>query len=51
MLKANPFLHGITLPGAITPGSYSAFVDDVAAFVKSKAEIDEIGKQISSYER
>lgn len=46
MLNANPVLHGITLPGLNTP----AYTDGVTAFVKSNAEIDEVGKEISRYE-
>lgn len=40
-LTVNPFLHGITLSGPNTPASYSAYADDVTAFVKSNAEIVE----------
>lgn len=49
-LKANPVLHEITLPGANTPASYSTCTNDVTAYAKSNAEIDEDGKKISRSE-
>ncbi|CAE1328699.1 unnamed protein product [Acanthosepion pharaonis] len=49
-LKANPVLRGISLPGATTSARYSAYADDVSALVSSRAEIDEVSKEISGYE-
>lgn len=50
ILALEPVLHGITLPGSNTLARYSAYDDDVNAFIKNNAEIDEIGKEISRYE-
>ena len=49
-LKANPVLRGISLPGATTSARYSAYADDVSVLVSSKAEINEVSKEISGYE-
>lgn len=43
-------LHRITLSGTTTQARYSAYADDVSAFVKSKGENDEVSKEISWYE-
>lgn len=47
---ANLVLHGITLPCATTL-RYSSFANDLTVFVKSKAEIDKVSKEVSGYER
>lgn len=49
-LEVNRVLRGITLPGANNPTRYSTSADDVTAFVKSNAEIDDVGKDNSRYE-
>ncbi|CAE1328542.1 unnamed protein product [Acanthosepion pharaonis] len=49
-LKANPVLRGISLPGASTSARYSSYADDVSVLVSSRAEINEVSKQISGYE-
>lgn len=48
-LKANQGLYEITLPGVKTVARYSAYADDVNAYVKCNAEIDEVSKGISKY--
>lgn len=40
-LKANPILRVISLPGATTSVRYSAYADDVSAFVNN-VEIDSV---------
>lgn len=47
---ANLVLHRITLPCATTL-RYSSYANDVTVFMKSKAKIDKVSKEVSRYER
>ena len=47
-LKANPALHGLTLPGSSEVPRYTAYADDVSVLVMS-AEVEEVSKEIRRY--
>ena len=49
-LRANPVLHGLTLPDATTTARYTAYADDVTLLVTSSAEVEEVSKEIGRYE-
>ena len=49
-LKANPALHGPTLPGSSEVAKFTAYADDVSVLVTNSAEVEEVSKEIERYE-
>lgn len=46
----NLVFGGITLPGSAISARYSVYADDVSTLVTNSTEIDEVGREIRSYE-
>ena len=49
-LRANPALRGLTLPGTSEVARYTAYADDVSVLATSRAEVEEVSKEIGRYE-
>lgn len=49
-LRPNTVLGGITLRGAITSSRYTAYGDDISTLLTGSAKIEEVGKEIRTYD-